>query len=88
MQWIHSINRGRRFHNGLAAWTSAGSPRSASWRWPSRPFDGLLTKPCPLGEFCTARKDRRWSEERAMLEPSAESAGRVDWFGLEEEGEL
>jgi hypothetical protein len=48
----------------------------------------LLTKPCPLGEFCTARKDRLWSEERPMLEASAESAGRVDWFGLEEEGEL
>ena len=75
MQWIHSAHCARRYHRGQAAWKSASSSRTGGWRWLALPFDGYLTRPCPLGDLCAARKARFLSEDGAILEPGRESAG-------------
>jgi hypothetical protein len=84
MQWISSTRPGQRFHRGQGAWTSACLSRSGNVRWLGRPFDGFLTRPCPLGELCTARKARFMLEGAAILEPDRESDGSLaPWPGVE-----
>jgi hypothetical protein len=73
MQWIHSLQRGQRYRQGRAAWTSAGSPHIGEWRWHGRPFDGSLKRLCPLREFCPERGSNYRPETRLRS-----AAARVD----------
>ena len=85
MQWTHTTRRGRRFHSGLAAWTNAGSPRSRTWRWLARPFDGPLVRPCPLLEFCPSMETRSSLESAEDPEGDPASAGSLAmWLALED----
>ena len=87
MRWIHSIRRGQRFRSGRAAWTSAGSPRIARWRWHARPFDGSPKRLCPLREFCPERESNYppWTN----LDPEAgqaDAGSLVIWLIGEDAG--
>ena len=85
MQWIHSIRRGRRFSGGRAAWTSAGSPRSASWRWHARPFGDWLTRPCPLLEICPMAEKSYWPLAILDLEAGPANAGSLAFWPIGED---
>jgi hypothetical protein len=75
MQWLHATRSWRSFQSGRAAWTSAGSPRFASWRWPAPPFGALLIQVCPLEEFCVARETSYPYPVEMGRAPRAEGAG-------------
>jgi hypothetical protein len=77
MQWAHLLQRGKQFRNGRAAWTSAGSPRIAKWRWHARPFDGSPEGLCPLREFCPERESNYWPGTRLHLEAGQGDAGSL-----------
>jgi hypothetical protein len=76
MQWIHTKRRGQRFRRGLAAWTSAGSPHIAIWRWHARPYEGSPARLCPLRRFCPEREPTYWDATNPDDEAGPAGAGR------------
>jgi hypothetical protein len=83
MRWIHTDRRGQRFRGGLAAWTSAGSPRLTSWRWHQGPAEESLVRLCPLREFCRERETSFTRQTGPGREADPADAGRLAiwWLG-------
>jgi hypothetical protein len=77
MRWIHSTRPGQPFQGGLAAWTSAGSPRAVSWRGPARLAHGLATGCFPLGESCLVLETSNRQEPVGGLEAGPASGGNL-----------
>ncbi len=86
MQWLQATRIARSYQSGRAPWTTAGSPRSASWRWPAHHSGGLLIETCPLEEFCAARGATRpiWPEMGADARPGG-AGSSVIWLGADDE---
>jgi len=84
MRWIHSTRRDRQFRSGLSSWTSAGSPRTKSWRWPARPYTGSPGRLCPLRQFCPEREIGSWATAFGDLDDPDGAGSLAAWLSVDE----